>query len=343
MRVGYRSIVFALIATASAIPAGRGLAADGLAAVGGTAELEARIAALEAQLAEQADERDRVAADAVSYHGGTGATACDDDCRAPRSWIGRDFFNDCCRGCGFYGGGEIMFLKPFASEFGGVFLDAASADEYLPGWRLWGGYQNADGLGWRVGWWQWDQTSTGRSNIFGSDVITTLGLTFQKLDLEATQMLSFRRWDLLLGAGVTYVGNNYDTLLRDPEDPANFTSILSRFDGWGLTSGLLAIRDLPGVPGLKLASSVRWSGVYGTNLISEFGDDRLPIESAMVNILELKIGPQYERSIGGGTTFFTGVGFEAQYWAGLGGLAFFEGIGGDIGLVGFTVNTGFRR
>lgn len=158
---------------------------------------------------------------------------------------GRDFFTDCCRGQGFYGGAEIMWLKPFADSFGGVFIDAASANSYLPGWRLWGGYQNRDGLGGRVSWWQWDHASSGRGDVFGTPATATLALTFQKLDLEATQMVSFRRWDLLVGAGVTYVGNTHDTLLQDPVDPSNQEGILGRFDGWGLTTGLFMFRDFP--------------------------------------------------------------------------------------------------
>ena len=344
MRVTSRWSVCVLIAATVFCAVSRSHADDGFASVGGTADLEARIAALEAQLAEQAEQRDRVSASMVSYLPEADAPACTDGCGSCRSSVGRDFLSDCCRGCGYYGGAEIMWLKPFASGFGGVFLDAASANEYLPGWRLWGGYQNCDGLGWRVGWWQWDQTSVGSGDIFGTPVLAGVRLTFQKLDLEATQMVSFRCWDLLFGAGVTYVGNNYDYVLSDPTDPANVEGVRSRFDGWGLTTGLLAIRDLPSVPGLKLASSVRWSGVYGNNVFTEVeGPDSLALESAMANILELKIGPQYERCIGRGTTFFAGGGFEAQYWSGLSGLNFIDGVGGDIGLVGFTLNTGIRR
>lgn len=248
-------------------------------------------------------------------------------CNSCRSWVGSDFFNDCCRGCGFYGGAEIMWLKPFATTFGAALINASSANEFLPAWRLWGGYQNSDGLGWRVGWWQWDQSSVGSDQgLIGPENSTNqLRLVFQKLDLEMTQMLSFRRWDLMLGAGITYVGNtsNFRSDWVDPDPQSFFAN--ARFDGWGLTAGLLAIRDLPRWPGLKLVSAVQWSGVYGNSVISgsPFDDEppqTIQLDSTMANILELRIGPQYERALGGGTTLFVGGGLEAQYWAGLGGL-----------------------
>jgi len=210
------------------------------------------------------------------------------------------------------------------------------------------GYQNRDGLGWRVNWWQWDQYSSGTSQeiFFGDITKTDLRLTFQKLDLLATQMVSFRRWDLVFSGGVTYVGNNNNINLTDLVGPGESFGVNSHFDGWGLTTGLLAIRDIPGMPGLKLVSSVQWSGVYGNTVFAGIGDaagEQVALEGTMANILELKIGPQYERCIGRGTTFFAGGGFEAQYWSGLSGLNFIDGVGGDIGLVGFTVNTGIRR
>ena len=42
--------------------------------------------------------------------------------------------------------------------------------------------------------------------------------------------------------------------------------------------------------------------------------------------------------------FFAGAGFEPQYWTSLGQSLIFDGFSGsDIGLAGFTVNSGIRR
>jgi hypothetical protein len=123
----------------------------------------------------------------------------------------------------------------------------------------------------------------------------------------------------------------------------------SRFDGWGLTAGLLAYRDIASLKGLKGYGSAQWSGVYGnTNGGFSYGSG-LPTtvrdaNSTLLNILELKVGTQYERGIGRGAIGFVSAGLEAQYWSGA-YLISPRGLGGnnDLGLVGFTVGTGIRR
>jgi hypothetical protein len=91
---------------------------------------QASIAALEAQVAEQSEERDRVQASMVSYlpeaHGPAYTDGCG-SCRGSCGAVGRDFFNEGCRGCGYYDGAEIIWLKPFAAGLGAVFIDGASA------------------------------------------------------------------------------------------------------------------------------------------------------------------------------------------------------------------------
>jgi len=324
----------------------RALATDSLAAIGGTSEIEARIAALEAQVAEQAEDRDRVSASMVSYLPHSDDASCCDSCGPS---VGRDFLAGRCRTAGYYGGAEIMWLKPFSSGVTPVLVDGSSANEFLPGWRLWGGYQNCDGLGWRVNWWQWDQSSTGVSDaIFDQPTIVDTRIVFQKLDLLATQMVSFRSWDLMLLGGVTYAGNQFDSRIADPFGP-EFIAGAARFDGWGLTTGLLAYRDIPWLSGLTGYGGVQWSGIYGNSVLAETDGvdfNRLALNGTLLNVLELKVGTQYERCIGKGAIGFVSAGFEAQYWAGLGSPLFGEFFflnGNSLGLVGFTVGTGIRR
>lgn len=322
-------------------------AADGLADLGGTTDIEARIAALEGRMSDLDDDAARTRAQIVSYLPAPEPAGDCEPCQPP---VGQDFVCGRCRTSGLYGGAEIMWLKPFASGFSPVVLDAASADEFLPGWRLWGGYQNADGLGWRVSWWQWDQFSSGTGNFFLSNAAADIRLVFQKLDLMATQLISFRRWDLMMLGGVTYAGNAFNTNLTNLDDPANFYATTSRFDGWGLTAGLLAYRDVPWLANVKGYGGIQWSGVYGNSNLSqqESADpvENIDINGTMLNILELRVGAQYERRIGRGAIGFVSGGFEAQYWTGF-GSSFFDELalltGGDVGLVGFTLGTGIRR
>lgn len=319
------------------------------AQLGGTAELEARMAAIEERLAEH-DAEARTEADAVSYLPDAdepAAVACDPYGRC----VGRDFAWGRCRTEGYYGGAEIMLLKPFTSGFASInSLADSSSLAFLPGWRLWGGYQNCDGLGWRVNWWQWDQFSSGsfnQPNGFGqgNPAVGTadLRLVFQKLDLLATQMVSFRKWDFVLLGGVTYAGSAYNSRMTTTAVQATENLFKTRFDGWGLTAGTLVYRDIGWLEGLKGYGGVQWSGVYGNSpTFLEYTRDGVgvpypePGPSSMLNILELKVGTQYERRLGWGAIGFASAGFESQYWSGLLAQA-------DLGLVGFTLGTGIRR
>jgi hypothetical protein len=335
------------LAFAACLIAGLAPASE-FAQLGGTAELEARIAALEERLAEH-DAEARIKADGVSYLPDADEPATS-ACAPCGPCVGRDFAWGRCRTEGYYGGAEIMWLKPFSS--GGAFFGTenslfatASANEFLPGWRLWGGHQNCDGLGWRVNWWQWDQFSSGvvTTNQRGAivPVAADVRLVFQKLDLLATQMVSFRKWDLMFLGGVTYAGNECSVGASN----AFFDSYSSqtRFDGWGLTVGTLVYRDIGWFEGLQGYGGVQWSGVYGNSpesLRNTFGGvtnaSTIQGESTMANILELKVGTQYERRIGWGAIGFVSAGFESQYWA-------VPADFGNPGLVGFTVGTGIRR
>lgn len=336
------------LAFAACLIAGLAPASE-FAQLGGTAELEARIAALEERLAEH-DAEARIKADGVSYLPGADEPAAS-ACAPCGPCVGQDFAWGRCRTEGYYGGAEIMWLKPFSSFSGGGFfngnaLQVASANEFLPGWRLWGGHQNCDGLGWRVNWWQWDQFSSGTGTVEngpGGRVPSTadVRLVFQKLDLLATQMVSFRRWDMMFLGGVTYAGNEV-TLNQSIPDVSIYNR--NRFDGWGLTAGTLAYRDIGWFEGLQGYGGVQWSGVYGnspgtyTN-VNPGGTFTAQYDgaNAMLSILELKIGTQYERRIGWGAIGFISAGFESQYWTPLNSNL------GDVGLVGFTVGTGIRR
>ena len=245
-----------------------------------------------------------------------------------------------------------MWLKPFGTGSSTVTkpLELASAGEFLPAWRLWGGAQNCDGLGWRINWWQWDHISTGVSTgQFGSPPGNTWTnrTVFQKLDLLGTQMVSFRSWDLMLLGGVTYAGNTFITA----ETGATSTSINNyRFDGWGLTAGLLAYRNVPWITGLRGFGGVQWSGIYG-NAIEDSGQIipsiplntvvRTPLSSVLLHVVELKIGMQYERHIGGGAIGFLSTGFESQFWGGIPVTSYDSW--GNLGLVGFTLGAGIRR
>lgn len=247
---------------------------------------------------------------------------------------------------GFHGGAEVIFFKPFA-EAGSTpnsILASSGADDFLPAWRLWGGYANEDGLGSRIRWWQYDQTAT--STPPSPDEAFPSRLIFQKLDCEVTQQVCFHSWELLVSGGLTYVGNEINSLHPDQRFDERY-----RFDGVGLTAGLQAIRDSVRFPSMKLVGTMQWSGAYGNSIATRFqplsGDAPASFPSTTASVLELSIGPRWERTLNGGAILFAGGAAEAQYWTtGLGTLFSLLPIGaggGDVGLVGLSVNLGLRR
>src|SRR5207248_11308055 len=70
--------------------------------------------------------------------GGLGC-GCGDRCGFPTGGC----CSDCCRR-GFFGGGDLVFLKAFQSE------GQATDFNYRTGFRSWAGWQREDGLGARI-------------------------------------------------------------------------------------------------------------------------------------------------------------------------------------------------
>lgn len=249
---------------------------------------------------------------------------------------------------GLYAGSELMFFKPFA-EAGSVpneILMATGADDFLPAWRLWGGAVDDDGFGTRIRWWQYDQFS---ENDAGS--VSRLG--FQKLDWEATQRVSRHRWQLLFSGGLTYVGNQLSETFA-PTQEFSFGPQVFRFDGVGITAGMQATRRSSHWPSLTLCGGVQVSAMYGNSVGTTWGSpppvpvQALSLQGTTGSILELAIGPRWERAIGNGAIAFVGGNAEAQFWAtGLGATSYsllpVFVRSGDVGLVGLTVNVGIRR
>lgn len=244
-------------------------------------------------------------------------------------------------GSGLSGGAELMFFKPCGEAGSNTAVGVGNID-FLPAWRLWGAASNEEGQGLLVRWWQYDQTAFFGQDRFGSHLI------FQKLDLEASQHIEFRHWELLVSGGLTYAGNGLQVI--DPRDGPSPRGHW-RFDGVGVTCGAQVIRQCIRLPAWKLFGTAQWSGVYGNSVIPGGPSPRgYSQPGTCASILECSIGPRWERSVGGGAVLFAGGGAEAQYWTtGLGSTAPFFGFGrlgsfaGDIGLIGLTCNLGVRR
>lgn len=243
-------------------------------------------------------------------------------------------------GSGLSGGAELIFFKPCGEAGASSAIYVGNVD-FLPAWRLWGAASNEEGQGLRVRWWQYDQNALIEQNQL------RLRLIFQKLDLEATQQVKHRHWELLLSGGLTYAGNGLQPI--DTSSEAG-RSERWRFDGVGVTCGAQAIRRSVRLPAWSLFGTVQWSGVYGNSVVPGgiYGPASISQPGTCASILEVSIGPRWERSVGGGTVLYAGGGVEAQYWTtGLGSEALYFGrlgsFAGDIGLIGLTFSLGLRR
>jgi hypothetical protein len=239
----------------------------------------------------------------------------------------------------FYGGAEIIFFKPFA-EAGTTAqqaITASGATDFLPAWRLWGGWSDEEGLGARVRWWQYDQFSSA-TDLLGT---TQTRLIFQKLDVEVTQEVSFGTWDMMLSGGVTWIGNELDVGTTATAGVDRW-----RMDAAGVTAGIQAVRRSRRFEHWRWFASAQGSGVFGNSLAQTVADPIGAQPSTVGGIFEFAVGPRWERNIGGGATAFAGGNAEAQYWlTSLGSIE--DGLvpdgQGALGLVGLSFNLGIRR
>ena len=287
------------------------------------------------------------------------APSCTDACTscAPSRHVGRDFWVTKDRCAGVTGGVDVLFLRPYTSEGTGP---GPSQLNFEPSARYWIGYQNCDGLGARIRWFNYDR---GDSSLDGVGALPPLGTAqigtgyeFQYVDFEVTQAVDFRRWNFLTSGGLRWAETNTDSLTYTNLStvPAiitgNFNYAGSGFDGVGLTTALQATRDLNRTGSLRMTMGARWSALFGNskgNFVNGAVVNGVPanvvagnfvVRDTLVNVLELNIGPQYRRQLRNGAYLTLGAGFEAQYYSNA------LGVGStDIGLAGFSTSIGLTR
>lgn len=268
-------------------------------------QLQARVAQLERMVAESRMH--------YASYGDEGEVKGDCGCGAGdvcqhRAWVGQDFYNDYCRPCAWFGGIEIVFLRPYASE--NLLTNATGDIGFDPSWRIWFGRQLADGLGWRGRYWEFDR---GDGQV---------GAEFRTADLELTQAVDYRYWTFLFAGGVRYAESHLNNAI------GGVIPVETAFDGVGLTVAAEAYRDLFGFANLRWANKARWSALYGNGKFRDGFD--IIFYDDLIQVLELYTGPQWSRDTNFGTVT-VGAGVEAQYW---GGAGTFDTQ--DAGFIGFA-------
>jgi len=261
------------------------------------------------------------------------ADSCTDNnnaCCTPQRHVGRDFFVCKDRCGGLIGGFEYLWLRPYAS--GGLYDTGAGGAQqnFNPAWRTWIGYQNADGLGARMRYFEYNRSAAGAAA--GSN----LGVEFRTLDAELTQAVDFRRWNLLMSGGIRYAESGVTR-----NDPNVIAPINSGFSGFGLTTSATATRDLNQSGSLRFVAGSRWSAVYGNSSNTSPAGVVTTNRDDLANILELNIGPQYRRRLRNGAYLTSTIGLEAQYWSNAFTLP--GGVGTDAGFAGFSSAVALTR
>jgi len=247
--------------------------------------------------------------------------------------VGRDFFVCKDRCAGIIAGTETVFLRPYASS---GLLDITPAQmNFNPSQRYWLGYQSADGLGGRIRYWEFDRGT--------ATPVAGLGIEYRNLDVEMTQAVDFKRWNLLFAGGLRYQETGTDLSIGGI--PVGFG-----FDGVGLTFAGQATRDLNSSGSWRMAAGARWSAVYGNakldigGALGGIGFNPVARDT-LVNVLEINIGPQYRRRLSNGSYLTMGAGIESQYYSNgldlpaVGGF----GLGFDTGFIGFGSSIAITR
>jgi hypothetical protein len=219
-------------------------------------------------------------------------------------------------------GAEVAFLKPHVGAPGLI----GPRFDYAPAYRVYVGYETADGLGVKATWFDFDDDTTP----------PVWGLQTHAADVEVTQRATFCNWDLQLGAGVEYAKVDLTVVPFFPVGPIRPAAV---FEGFGPTVSLAARRPI-GCSGLALVGNVRASWLYGQTRapwISTF----LPVdvESHFAMASSAQIGVEWATQVNCNTLFVRGL-WEVQAWE----IASVLGaLNADIGYTGPTVAVGIAR
>jgi len=225
-----------------------------------------------------------------------------------------------------YVGFEASLLKPHTGDIriGGVGAVTPGYDyELAP--RIFVGHENADGLGARLTYWQFDHPSE-------NNAIAAAGLEAHSLDLDVTSRAAFAGWDLMTMAGVRYASLE----LSIGGGPLGLAATTD-FDGFGPTLGLEARKCFS--DSLTLVANGRAGLIFGNTEIGIAPLGSGEAHDHYLQTLEARMGVEYSASVGNGV-MFTRAMLEAQTWESGSILGL---ISPDVGFVGPTLSIGFTR
>ena len=236
-----------------------------------------------------------------------------------------------CGGCaGIVSGAEVAFLKAGHSDLktGGYDYQAAP--------RVWLGYQRCDGLGARVRWFHYDDSSLTTNNAIGSTKPITQ-LRFSTFDFELSDSFELGcKWQGTLAGGVRFAkyhetfDDEYDYSPSEYKDPTEFADI---DDAIGPVLSVEMRRRV--TDRISLIGLLRQAVLMGNH-----NDDNSRLnDDAVYSTTEIQVGSEYRRTVGDGcAVFFIRSAGEAQF---LGGVSSDESE--NVALVGGNVAFGIAR
>ncbi|MBI2823684.1 MAG: hypothetical protein HYX69_03210 [Planctomycetia bacterium] len=361
--------------------AGVFLLAGGLAAQDiGYGDIQRRLAALENELALMRQPQPRLASSYMvpppeepradePAAGEADGNCCVPEC-GPAAVVGPDFLDTGCRRCGIVFGSELILLKPVASngDLPGSSFNVTFASilppvinfnvhnnfnfETTP--RFWLGYVTNSGLGFRVQYWEFRQSTSG-SFLDGIDLVQVGGaMRFRTFDWEVTQQVSYRKWRMLAFGGFRY-GEVRQSEFFHVLGPTFSFDQSKAFNGIGLTGGANLYRSLFNLQGLSWYTNTRGSVLFGDRsynynagvdiLFPVTATTNVKVSGDTLGILEIGTGPQWQMPLARGGQFFVRGGFEGQLWLNSGTIdnTPLDGSLGNVGFGGFSIAAGILR
>jgi hypothetical protein len=254
----------------------------------------------------------------------------------------------CCDACdpccspyaGWTFAAEAVFLKAYTSRG----IEGADGTQlrydlnFTP--RFWAGYTTADGLGFRLRYWEFDESAIGPSAVAGRN--DSHSIDTYVLDFEVTDWVYVdNKWDVLVSGGLRYVDFEQSRL---SQTLAGGQALGRQFgsSSLGATLGGEVHRRLFG--DVSLFATGRASVLFGDdNEIQSFNGVTVnnPENDNLRYIWESQLGAEWSRDYNQATVFLRAAA-EVQYWNNFIGEPGFDG-SEALGFAGFALTAGVLR
>lgn len=254
----------------------------------------------------------------------------------------------------WYAGFEGAILKPhrgkiMAGDPGSGFPLAAITPghrhEFAP--RVWLGWDNAEGIGFQVRYWQIDASAAHvldfplehpLQELDGAEVHTWVEA--HTLDVEATLRGCLGRTNFLLAGGFRYAKLDTGLAAFGVSDVQSDLPPSMVFEGGGLTVAAEANRPF-GDRGFALVAGLRHSWIYGhTNVQIADVPLTLRFDDHLMQINEARLGVEWSRCLANGNVLTAGAVWEVQAWELAPVAGFFNQ---DVGFSGPTFSISLMR